>query len=349
MTPHDDASTARDPRSRDGDDWREDDACASAREAANEPGHDPSIDAFARDVLHGLSQAQKSIPCIWLYDRRGSELFEDITTLDEYYPTRTETRLLAALAPEVAATVGDRASLVELGSGSSTKTRLLLQAWPTLARYQPVDISADFLHDAVASLRRDFPGLPIQPVVADFSRPFHIPDGDAHEHPRLGFFPGSTIGNFTPEAAVTLLANFAQALGPGAWLLIGVDTTRDRERLLRAYDDARGVTADFDLNLLARIDRELDGDFDLDAFHHESRFDEEHGRVEMHLVSDRAQVVHVRGHAIRFAAGESIHTENAYKYDDASFRALAAHAGWHVRRSWRDDQGSGFTVYLART
>jgi dimethylhistidine N-methyltransferase len=312
---------------------------------------DDGTEAFAHDVLAGLSEPRKWVPCTWLYDRRGSELFEDITTLAEYYPTRTETRLLAALAPEVAGLVGDHASLVELGSGSSTKTRLLLQAMPSLARYLPLDISADFLHDAVAGLRRDFPRLAIEPVVADFSHPFHIPALDAEDpasSPRLGFFPGSTIGNFTPTAAVALLAHFAQALGPGAWLLIGVDTTQDPRRLVPAYDDARGVTAAFDLNLLTRINRELGGDFDVDAFHHEARFDIDLGRIEMHLVSDRAQVAHVRGRRFTFRPGETIHTENAYKYADPAFRALAHEAGWHCERAWRDDQGSGFTVYLAR-
>jgi dimethylhistidine N-methyltransferase len=322
-------------------------------------GHDTGTEAFARDVLDGLSRPVKAIPCVWLYDRRGSELFEDITTLDEYYPTRTETRLLAALAPELATLVGPGADLVELGSGSSTKTRLLLQAMPALARYLPVDISADFLHDAVAALRRDFPGLAIEPVVADFSAPFALPALPARPSlhgaaaaavtaPRVGFFPGSTIGNFMPEAAVPLLANFAHALGAGAWLLIGVDTTRDPRRLVPAYDDARGVTAAFDLNLLVRANRELGADFDLDAFRHEARFDAVHGRVEMHLVSTRAQAVTMRGRRFAFLAGESIHTENAYKYDDASFRALAARAGWRCERAWRDDAGSGFSVYLAR-
>ncbi len=307
----------------------------------------PAVDpAFERDVLAGLASPRKAIPCLWLYDRRGSELFEDITQLAEYYPTRTETRLLSDLAPEVAARVGEGASLVELGSGASVKTRLLLDAMPHLARYLPVDISGDFLHDAVAGLRRDFPGLPVQPIVADFSRPFEVPGDDGS--PRLGFFPGSTIGNFTPEAAVALLRNFAQALGPGAWLLIGVDTTQDPARLVPAYDDARGVTAAFDLNLLARINRELGGDFDLDAFHHEARWNAAEGRIEMHLVSDRAQAVMVQGQRFDFGAGETIHTENAYKYADPAFRKLAADAGWRCVMSWRDTDASGFTVYLAR-
>jgi dimethylhistidine N-methyltransferase len=331
------------------------DAVALAHDLPGSTGTaiDSTTEAFARDVLDGLARPAKAIPCLWLYDRRGSELFEDITTLDEYYPTRTETRLLAALAPELATRIGPGADLVELGSGSSTKTRLLLQAMPALARYLPVDISADFLHDAVAALRRDFPGLAVEPVVADFSAPFTLPAlplaRGAAAAPRLGFFPGSTIGNFMPEAAVALLANFAHALGAGAWLLIGVDTTRDPARLVPAYDDARGVTAAFDLNLLARANRELGADFDLDAFRHEARFDAAHGRVEMHLVSTRAQEVAVRGRRFAFREGESIHTENAYKYDDDTFRALAARAGWQCERAWRDDAGSGFSVYLART
>jgi L-histidine Nalpha-methyltransferase len=310
----------------------------------------PSL-ALARDVLTGLSQVQKTLPCIWFYDHRGSQLFEDITRLPEYYPTRTETRLLQQLSGDVARTVGPRASLVELGSGSSIKTRLLLRAMPDLAAYVPVDISEEFLHDAVAALQRDFPGLPVRPVVADFTAPFALPalEPGASSGARLGFFPGSTIGNFSPDAAVWLLAQFAQALGPQSWLLIGVDTTQDPALLVPAYDDAQGVTAAFNLNLLARINRELGADFKLGLFRHEARFNAEHGRIEMHLVSDIAQNVRVLGHRFAFEAGESIHTENAYKYTPADFERLATAAHWHRERAWRDDSGgNGFTVFLMR-
>jgi dimethylhistidine N-methyltransferase len=309
--------------------------------------------AFARDLLTGLSQPQKNIPCIWFYDHRGSQLFEDITRLPEYYPTRTETRLLQGLVGEVATTVGPHAQLIELGSGSSVKTRLLLQAMPELAAYVPVDISEAFLNDAVAGLLRDFPHLVVKPVVADFTAPFALPRLPTQLHgqpsPRLGFFPGSTIGNFSPEAATTLLTQFAQALGPQAWLLIGVDTTQNPALLLPAYDDARGVTADFNRNLLMRINRELGANFSLRHFHHAARFDAAAGRVEMHLVSEIKQTVKVLGHSFDFQAGESIHTENAYKYTASAFMRLASNAGWREQRVWCDTEGTGFSVFLMRS
>ena len=308
--------------------------------------------ALARDVLTGLSQAQKTLPCIWFYDHRGSQLFEDITRLPEYYPTRTETRLLQGLVSDVANTVGPHAQLIELGSGSSVKTRLLLQAMPELAAYVPVDISEAFLNDAVAGLLRDFPQLVVKPVVADFTAPFALPRLPTQLHgqpsPRLGFFPGSTIGNFSPEAATTLLSQFAQALGPQAWLLIGVDTTQNPALLVPAYDDAQGVTADFNRNLLLRINRELGANFHLNHFHHAARFDAAAGRVEMHLVSEIKQTVKVLGHSFEFQAGESIHTENAYKYTAPAFMRLASSAGWREQRVWCDEQANGFSVFLMR-
>lgn len=315
-------------------------------------GATPSL-ALARDVLTGLSQPQKALPCVWLYDHRGSLLFEEITRLAEYYPTRAETRLLRQLAGDVARTVGPGASLVELGSGSSTKTRLLLRALTEPAAYVPVDISEDFLHDAVAALKREFPALPVQPVVADFTLPFDLPAGPGAGRvgARLGFFPGSTIGNFSPDAAVRLLAQFARALGPHARLLIGVDTTQDPARLVPAYDDAQGVTAEFNRNLLVRINRELGADFKPGAFRHEARFDAAQGRVEMHLVSQAAQSVRVLGHRFDFQPGESIHTENAYKHTPEAFERLAAAAHWRTERAWRDDSGGscGFMVFLMRS
>ncbi|MFM8899966.1 MAG: L-histidine N(alpha)-methyltransferase [Burkholderiales bacterium] len=309
--------------------------------------------ALARDVLTGLSQPQKTLPCIWFYDHRGSQLFEDITRLPEYYPTRTETRLLRGLVDEVAATLGPQAQLIELGSGSSIKTRLLLQALPELAAYVPVDISEAFLNDAVVGLLRDFPQLLVQPVVADFTAPFALPRLPTQRHgqhsPRLGFFPGSTIGNFSPQAATNLLAQFAQALGPQAWLLIGVDTTQNPSLLVPAYDDAQGVTAAFNRNLLLRINRELSANFSLRHFHHAARFDALLGRIEMHLVSEVQQTVTVLGHRFDFKAGESIHTENAYKYTAPAFLRLARNAGWREHRTWCDTEGTGFSVFLMRS
>ena len=309
--------------------------------------------AFEADVLEGLDDDQKHIPSIWLYDRRGSELFEEITEVAEYYPTRTETRLLAGLAPELESDIGGVHSLVEIGSGSSRKTRLLLAAMHSLVRYVPVDISADFLRDAAAGLARDFPHLAVQPVVADFTQPFPLPPastGQATEDcaGNLGFFPGSTIGNFTPEAATDLMTQLGRTLGPRSRLLIGVDTTQDPALLIPAYDDAAGVTAEFNLNLLDRINRELDGDFDRRNFRHLARHDPQHGRIEMHLVSRCEQEVHVRGRTFAFAAGETIHTENCYKYCPSQFLHMAHAAHWRCERSWQDGGRTGFTVYLLR-
>jgi L-histidine Nalpha-methyltransferase len=306
--------------------------------------------AFEADVLEGLDDDQKHIPSIWLYDRRGSELFEEITEVAEYYPTRTETRLLAGLAPELESEIGGVHSLVEIGSGSSRKTRLLLAAMHSLARYVPVDISADFLHDAAIGLARDFPHLAVQPVVADFTQPFALPATGAADDSagNLGFFPGSTIGNFTPDAAVDLMAQLARTLGPRSRLLIGVDTTQDPALLIPAYDDAAGVTAEFNLNLLDRINRELDGDFDRRDFRHLARHDPQQGRIEMHLVSQRAHEVRVRGRTFAFAAGETIHTENCYKYSPSQFLHMAHAAHWRCERSWQDGGRTGFTVYLLR-
>ena len=304
---------------------------------------------FESDVLEGLEDDQKHIPSIWLYDRLGSEWFEEITEVAEYYPTRTETRLLAGLSTELEGESGAVRSLVEIGSGSSRKTRLLLAAMPALARYVPVDISADFLHDAVAGLARDFPHVQMQPVVADFTAPFALPpEASADPSGSLGFFPGSTIGNFTPDAAVALLAQLGRTLGARSRLLIGVDTTQDPALLIPAYDDAAGVTAEFNLNLLDRINRELDGNFDRRDFRHLARHDPREGRIEMHLVSQRAHEVRVRGRSFAFAEGETIHTENCYKYTPPKFLRMAHAAHWRLERSWQDGGRTGFTVYLLR-
>jgi dimethylhistidine N-methyltransferase len=314
----------------------------------------PPVDpGFAADALEGLDEAQKRIPSTWLYDRRGSELFEEITGIPEYYPTRTETRLLAGLAPEFEAAIGPVRTLVEIGSGSSRKTRLLLAALRGLARYVPVDISADFLQEAVDGLARDFPDVAMQPVVADFSDDFALPDWPDHRRDAgpggvLGFFPGSTIGNFQPGDAIELMARLGRALGRDARLLIGVDTTQDPALLIPAYDDAAGVTAEFNLNLLDRINRELDGDFDRRDFQHLARHDPRLGRIEMHLVCGRSLEVHVLGRSFTFERGETIHTENAYKYRPPEFLRMAHAAHWRCERSWQDGGRTGFTVYLLR-
>ncbi|WP_207461197.1 L-histidine N(alpha)-methyltransferase [Azospirillum sp. SYSU D00513] len=295
----------------------------------------PETEDFLSDVTEGLSAARKSLPCKYFYDRIGSQLFDEICTLEEYYPTRTETALLRDTAGEIAGLAGPGISLVELGSGSSVKVRILLDALEVPAMYVPVDISQDHLIMAAARLSSDYPGLAVAPVVADYVREFPLPPGIPTERV-LAFFPGSTIGNFRPAEAIGFLNQLGRRLGSGSRLLVGVDLRKDPEVLEAAYDDARGVTAAFNLNLLVRINRELDGDFDLDGFAHRARYDAARGRIEMHLVSLARQTVRVAGRAFLFEEGESIHTENSYKYSVPGFRRLAARAGWGCDRSWTD-------------
>lgn len=313
----------------------------------------PSLpeNAFATDVLAGLGHTPKSLPSVWLYDQRGSELFEDITRLDEYYQTRTETALLGECAPAIADVIGPDAVVVEFGSGSSRKTPLLLDALTTPRAYVPVDIADDFLDDAVATLARRCPGIPMLPVRADFTRPFRLPPQlqttQGAQGACLGFFPGSTIGNFAPAQAAAFLVHVGKMLGPRRRMVVGVDACKDPAVLLPAYDDALGVTAQFDLNVLVRINRELDGDLPLDAFRHEARFNANASRIEMHLVAQHPFTASVLGHRFSFTAGESIHTENSYKYGQTEFRALAHSAGWDIERVWLDGR-SRFAVYLLR-
>ena len=290
-------------------------------------------DAFRTDVIVGLSAARKTLPAKWFYDARGSELFEAITDLPEYYPTRQETALLARIAPDIAAATPPEAVLVELGSGASVKTRLLLDAAPQIAAYAPIDISPTALDAAATAIARDYPRLAITPLVRDFTTASELPDS-LGSGPRVGFFPGSTIGNFAPDEAVALLSRMGSMLGPRSQLVIGVDLAKDEETLTAAYNDAAGVTAAFNLNLLERINRELGGDFDTANFAHRAVWNRLEGRVEMHLEAVKSHIAHAAGHAFQFVAGETIHTENSYKFTVEGFTALAARAGWSVRRSW---------------
>ncbi len=262
---------------------------------------DQQTRAFRDDVLAGLSAAVPAVPARWLYDLRGSELFDDITRLPTYYPTRTETNLLHDIMPEVAARVPQGAAVVEFGAGSATKTPILLEAIAPAA-YIPVDISGDYLEQSARDLQQQFPAIEVLPVVADFARPFTLPGGLDHL-PKLGFFPGSTIGNFVPRSATDLLRQFRALLGPGAHLLIGMDRVKPVERLLAAYDDPEGVTAEFNLNLLERINRELDGNIPVDAFHHKARWNDILSRIEMHLVADRDVEFRNRGPQLPFRHG----------------------------------------------
>jgi dimethylhistidine N-methyltransferase len=294
-----------------------------------------AADSFAADVLAGLSARPKTLPAKYFYDLAGSALFERITELPEYYPTRCEIAILQAYAPAIAAMFAPGCALIEFGSGSSRKARILLGAAATVEAYIPVDISGDFLQQDLAQLRRDFPHLKLHPLVADFTRPFAIPPALAGL-PRVGFFPGSTIGNLEPHEAGRFLRHIGNVLGPGSLLVVGIDLLKDEKTLYRAYNDAAGVTAKFNLNLLARINREQGADFNLAAFEHHAFFNAAKSRIEMHLTSTMRQKVRLNGATIDFRAGETIHTENSYKYTVESFQALARGSGWTPAKAFTD-------------
>lgn len=302
--------------------------------------------AFRADVLAGLAEPQKAVPARWFYDDAGSQLFEDITRLPEYYPTRAETEILQTRADEIAGLIGPGRAVVEFGSGSSVKTPLLLSAIAPSA-YVPLDIAGDFLRASSAALAAKFPGLPVLPVEADFMRRVELP-GEVAGLPKLGFFPGSTIGNMIARTATDLLREMRATLGEGAMLLIGMDLVKDEEVLLAAYDDAAGVTAQFNRNLLTRINRELDGDIPVDAFAHEARWNDPFARIEMHLVAQRDMTFTVSGQTFRMAAGESIHTENSHKFTKRSGQMLLAAGGWEPLASWTD-AARQFALVLAES
>ncbi|GJE59316.1 L-histidine N(alpha)-methyltransferase [Methylobacterium trifolii] len=306
----------------------------------------PDDRAFLDDLLAGFAKPQKSLPAKYFYDAAGSDLFEAITRLPEYYPTRTELRILDDHGTEIAASLAPGAALVEFGSGSTVKVRRLLRHLPDLRAYVPVDVSESFLRSEAAALQADFPHLAIAPVAADFTRDFDLPDslGDS---PCAGFFPGSTLGNFEPAEAIRLLRQFGATLGQGATLVVGIDLVKDKAVLEAAYDDAAGITGAFNLNLLARINRELSGAFDLGSFAHRAVFNDHDSRIEMHLVSRQAQAVSVAGRTFRFADGESIHTESSYKYTIPGFRRLAAEAGWSPLQVWTDPDAL-FSIHALR-
>jgi dimethylhistidine N-methyltransferase len=294
-------------------------------------------DEFVSAVFDGLMRPRKTLPCRFFYDARGSELFEEITRLAEYYPTRAETAILQAKAAQMAEGSREGGVLVEFGSGSSRKTEILLEQLPRLKAYVSIDISQSALQDAKQRLAARFPNLDVRAIVGDFSCPVTLP-ADLQACRKLGFFPGSTIGNLTPAEAHRLLRVFRAMLAPNGRLLVGVDLKKDVATLLAAYNDAAGVTAQFNLNLLARINRDIGATFDLAAFRHEAIYNARDGRIEMHLVSLVDQVVQVQDRPIRFAEGETIHTENSYKYTLRQFRDLARSANWRPQRVWTDDE-----------
>jgi dimethylhistidine N-methyltransferase len=309
--------------------------------AATVPQADP---AFLSEVLAGLAQPHKAIPARWFYDHRGSQLFEEITRLPEYYPTRVETGLLEKHGAEVGQLGGRGRAVVEFGSGSSLKTPHLLRAIAPAA-YVPIDISGDFLRESAADLGQAFPGLPLYPVEANFMSVVRLPTEIAAA-PKLGFFPGSTIGNLVPRSAVDLLRGMIDTLGIGALLLIGMDRVKGEDLLVPAYDDAAGVTAAFNLNLLHRINRELGADIPVDLFRHQARWNDLWARIEMHLVATADVSFTIAGQRFAMTAGETIHTENSHKYDPRSARQLLAAGGWSPIREWPDADGM-FSLFLA--
>lgn len=305
--------------------------------------------ALVQDVLQGLSSTPKRLSPTYFYDERGSQLFDRICELPEYYLTRTETSILEARAQDIAACVGPGALLVELGSGASTKTRILLDRLPDLAAYVPVDISHSHLMAAAQQIATAYPAVEVLPVCADFTQPFALP---ASPHPAsrvVVFFPGSTIGNFDPPAAIDLLGVIGRIAGPSGGLLIGFDLAKDRAVLERAYNDAAGVTAAFNLNILRRLNRELGTDFELEHFRHEAVWVPEASRIEMHLVSTREQCVTLGDCVIRFAAGERLVTEHSHKYTRDFFGAHANAADWTALRTWTDERDYFCVQYLERS
>ena len=300
--------------------------------------------AFRADVLACFRDTRRAIPARWLYDKAGSELFEAITDLPEYYPTRTETALLERYCGEVAKMGGQGRTVVEFGSGSSTKTPHLLRAIQG-RHYVPIDISGDFLRESAAALSADFPALDVHPLEGDFMRPLKLPEEVAGEA-KLGFFPGSTIGNMVARTSVDLLRSMRETLGVGSLLLIGMDRIKSPDILIPAYDDAQGVTARFNLNLLHRINRELDGTIPVDSFAHVARWNDGYARIEMHLEAQDDISFTVLGESFSMRKGETIHTENSHKYGPRDARLLLRAGGWTTRHEWTDPD-DWFALILA--
>jgi len=308
---------------------------------------EPSQARFLSDVIQGLSASQKWISSMYFYDAEGSRLFDRICELAEYYPTRTELQILNEHMPDISKTLGESIMLIEPGSGSSLKTRRLLTALKDPAAYVPVEISRDHLMDAVERLEAEFPHIPILPVCADFTSDFAIPEAEGTVSRQVIFFPGSTIGNFDPEDAVELLTSMREKVGKQqGGLLIGVDLRKDPMVLERAYNDHEGVTAQFNLNLLKRINRELGADFDLEAFSHRAIWNPEASRIEMHLLSEKDQTVTIGDHRFHFKEGEYIFSESSYKFTFRGFESMASQAGWTIREVWTDNREWFSVQYL---
>jgi dimethylhistidine N-methyltransferase len=309
--------------------------------------YEPTVEDIRGEVLGGLLKTPKTLPSKLFYDERGSQLFEEICRLEEYYPTRTEVGILTRHAGEMTALLGTRCRLLEVGSGSSQKTRILLDQLEDPAAYVPIDISRAFLLESAQAIAREYRRLDVLAVCADYTQPFEVPAPPRPAQRTVAFFPGSTIGNLVPDEARDFLRRIASWCGRGGGLLIGVDLRKDRPTLEAAYNDREGVTAEFNLNLLDRINRELGADFDRDGFAHRAIYDEAQGRIEMRLISRRPQTVAVQGHMVAFDEGEWITTEYSYKYSLAGFRELAAAAGFAVAQVWTDERGLFSVQYLA--
>ncbi|MBA7696309.1 Histidine N-alpha-methyltransferase [subsurface metagenome] len=306
----------------------------------------PRQDCFRKEVLSGLRKSPKKLPCKYFYDEQGSRLFERICTLDKYYIPRVETAIMEAYIEEMVELLGQRVLLVEYGSGDCTKTRILLDRLRDLVAYVPIDISREQLLRVTEELVVDYPGLEVLPVCADYTSEFELPVPKQLSTRKVVYFPGSTIGNFDPIPTKNLLEHIAKRYGPNGGLLIGVDLKKDPQVLHHAYNDSQGVTAAFNLNLLERINRELNGDFNLEWFEHYAFYNTREGRVEMHLISLREQTVHLGNVTIPFAKGESIWTESSYKYNLDEFKQIATAAGFKVEHVWTDEQQWFSVQYL---
>jgi len=306
----------------------------------------PEIDRLRDEVLQGLCRPSKTIPCKYFYDERGSELFEQICSLEEYYLTRAELSIMEDHVREMAAVIGAGCLLIEYGSGTGRKTRLLLDCLESPVAYVPIDISRKILEASAVALASDYPALEVLPVCADYTLQFSIPRSRRSASRRVVYFPGSTIGNLSALEARRFLERIGDQVGRAGGLLIGVDLKKDAAVLEAAYDDCDGVTAAFNKNLLVRINRELDGDFQLDRFQHQAFYNQEYGRIEMHLVSLVRQSAHVDGVQVSFAQGETICTEHSYKYDLDEFAKLAESAGFTVQKLWTDSQEHFSVQYL---
>ena len=306
----------------------------------------PSRDGFFSETVAGLSKPQKMLPFKYLYDEEGSRLFNDICELEEYYPTRAENQILRDHIREIADLIGGGCRLVEFGSGSSAKTRHLLTHLPCMSGYIPIDISGTQLLESAAQLAREFPNLEILPIEADYNEILELPNTQGESKRTTAFFPGSTVGNLEPGEAVAFLRNIASLCGSDGCLLIGIDRKKERRILEPAYNDRKGVTARFNLNILARANRELGANFDLSAFRHRAPYNEIHGRIEMHLVSQCPQTVHLDSQEFRFEEGEYITTEYSYKYTLKGFERLASRAGFELVKNWEDHQNLFSVLFL---